>query len=149
MRNEFRKLRIQQLNRALAPFLAAAQRPRPHKGWVRAIREAIGVSSGDLATRMRTSRQLALQQEKAESEDRITLKSLRALAHALDCDLVYALVPRGGSLQALFEAGKRAETKAGIPGDEHSTASGDQAGDNFSQAIDAEADRPERKLTPR
>jgi len=56
-------------------------------------REAIGVSSGELAQRMGTSRQLWLQQEKAEAEGRITLRSLRTLANALDCDLVYALVP--------------------------------------------------------
>jgi predicted DNA-binding mobile mystery protein A len=40
--------------------------------------------------------------EKAESEDRITLASLRKLAHALDCELQYSLVPRK-SLEKILE----------------------------------------------
>lgn len=35
--------------------------------------------------------------------DSITLRSLRKAAEALDCRLVYALVPQDGSLQALVQ----------------------------------------------
>jgi len=111
MRNEFRQLRLRQLDRAVAPFRAAQASPRPPKGWIRAIREALGISASVLGERMGTSRQLTLQQEKAESEDRITLKSLRVLAQALDCDLVYGLVPRAGSLEELVD--KRARPGGG------------------------------------
>src|SRR5580658_6588447 len=133
MRNEFRQLRLKQLDRAVAPFRATQTSPRPPKGWVRAIREAVGISSSDLAERMGTSRQLTLHQEKAESEDRITLKSLRALAQALDCDLVYALVPRVGSLEELVDKRARAKAKANVLGVEHSMALENQASGNLDQ----------------
>ena len=97
MRSEFRSLRLKQLDRALEPYRAARKELRPPKGWIRAIRQALGISAGELARRLGTSRQLPLQMEKGEAEDRITLKSLRAAANALDCDLVYALVPRADS----------------------------------------------------
>jgi len=145
MRDDFRQLRLKQLDRALAPFRTLLANPRPPKGWVRAIREAIGVSSGDLAERLGTSRQLALQQEKAESEDRITLKSLRALARALDCDLVYALVPRTDSLQELVDMRSRAKAKANVLGVEHSMALENQASGNLDQAIEAEVLRLAKK----
>jgi len=58
-----------------------------------------------------TSRQLPLQLEKGEAEDRITLKSLRAVANALDCDLVYALVPRADTMQGVIENRARSEAK--------------------------------------
>src|SRR5580698_7530149 len=103
MRTEFKNLRLKQLDRALKPYRAARTVPRPSKGWIRAIRQALGVSSGELARRLGTSRQLPLQMEKGEAEDRITLKSLRAAANAVDCDLVYALVPRAASMQELME----------------------------------------------
>jgi hypothetical protein len=48
---------------------------------------------------MQTNRSLVMQQEKAEAEDRITPKSLRAYASALDCDIAYAFVPRAETLQ--------------------------------------------------
>jgi len=103
---------IEQLDSALAGFHAARSAPRPAQGWIRAIREVLGVSSGELGRILGVSRQLPLQFEKAEAEDSITLKSLRAVANALDCDLVYALTPRAGSLLELAElrAGTRGKS---------------------------------------
>ena len=149
MREDFRLLRRQQLDRALVPFKRAASSPRPRKGWIRAIRQAVGVSSGDLAEKMGTTRQLILQQEKSEAEDRITLRSLRAIARALDCDLVYALVPSRGNLQQFVDARVRARAKANVRGVEHSMALENQASGNLEQAIEAETRRLKRKLARR
>lgn len=149
MRSEFRNLRLKQLDRALEPFRAARQVSRPSKGWIRSIREALGVSSGELARRLGTSRQLPLQLEKGEAEDRITLKSLRAIANALDCELIYALVPRAGSMQELLESRARAEAKNRVLGVEHSMALEDQAVGKIDEAVEAEARRLVRKRTAR
>jgi predicted DNA-binding mobile mystery protein A len=149
MRDDFRNLRLKQLDRALAPFRTAVSVARPVKGWVRAIREAIGVSSAELARRMGTSRQLSLQQEKAEAEDRITLKSLRTLANALDCDLVYALVPKAGSLEDLMNNRARVQAKKNVLGVEHTMALEDQAVGNVEEAIETETRRIVRKRAGR
>jgi len=140
MRLLLRQLRSQQLDRAVAP-LRVSPIPHPPNGWIRAIREALDVSSGELAARMHTNRSLVVQQEKAEAEDRITLKSLRAYADALDCDLVYAFVARAGTLQELVDARARAAAKANVLGVEHSMALENQASGNLEQAIEAEAQR--------
>ena len=76
---------------------------RPTRGWLRMVRLSAGVSASVIADRMGVSRQLPLQLEIAEAEDRITLKSLRAVANVLECDLVYALVPREGPLLERLE----------------------------------------------
>jgi predicted DNA-binding mobile mystery protein A len=144
MRNDFRQLRFKQLDRALAP-LRSARVPRPPKGWIRAIREALGLSSAELAKRMKANRSLIVQQEKAEADDRITLKSLRAFANALDCDLVYAFVPRAGDLEQLVEARARAAAKTNVLGVEHSMALENQASGNLEEAIEAETKRLTRK----
>jgi predicted DNA-binding mobile mystery protein A len=144
MRDHFRQLRSQQLDRALAP-LHSLLLPRPPKGWIRAIREALGVSSGELAKRMQTNRSLVVQQEKAEADDRITLKSLRTFANALDCDLVYAFVPRADTLQELVDRRARAAAKTNVLGVEHSMALENQASGNLEEAIEAETKRLTRK----
>jgi predicted DNA-binding mobile mystery protein A len=149
MRNEFRNLRLKQLDRGLEPYRAARRIPRPSRGWIRTIRQALGVSSGDLARRLGTSRQLPLQLEKGEAEDRITLKSLRAVANALDCDLVYALVPRTDSMQELIEGRARAEAKKHVLGVEHSMALEDQAVGRIDEAVETETRRLVRKRTSR
>jgi predicted DNA-binding mobile mystery protein A len=67
---------------------------RPREGWIRTLRKALGMSSPQLAARLGISRSQASQMERMETEDRITLKQLRRVADSLDCDLVYAPVPR-------------------------------------------------------
>ena len=149
MRSEFQDLRLKQLDRALGAYRATREVPRPSKGWIRSIRQALGVSSGELARRLGTSRQLPLQLEKSEAEDRITLKSLRAAANALDCDLVYALVPRAGSMQELIENRARAEAKGRVLGVEHSMALENQAVGKIDEAVETETRRLVRKRAAR
>lgn len=67
---------------------------RPPEGWIRTLRKALGMSSPQLANRLGFGKAQASQMERMEIEDRITLKQLRRVADALDCDLHYALVPR-------------------------------------------------------
>src|SRR5271163_1047916 len=145
MRTEFRNLRLKQLDRSLGPYQVAGKVSRPAKGWIHAIRQALGVSSGELARRLGTSRQLPLQLAKGEAEDRITLKSLRTAANALDCDLVYAFVPRAGSMQELIENRARAEAKNRVLGVEHSMALENQAVGSLDEAVEAETRRLVRK----
>ena len=149
MREEFRNLRIKQLDRSLDPYKAAGIIPRPSKGWIRTIRQALGVSSGELARRLGTSRQLPLQLEKGEAEDRITLKSLRAAANALDCDLVYAIVPRAGSMEELIENRARVEAKKRVLGVERSMALENQAAGRIDETVEEETRRLLRKRISR
>lgn len=67
---------------------------RPSGGWVRAIREAVGMTSGELASRMGIAESSLVRLEQSERACRIRMDSLRRAADALDCELVYALVPR-------------------------------------------------------
>jgi predicted DNA-binding mobile mystery protein A len=145
MRDEFRNLRLKQLDRTLKPFRAAAKNPRPQKGWLRAIREAAGISASEVARTLKTSRQLPVQLEKAEAEDRITLKSLRAAADALGCELVYALVPKANTLHDLVEERARVQAKKHVLGVEHSMALEDQAVGRVDEAVEAETKRLLRK----
>jgi len=145
MRDEFRNLRLKQLDRTLKPFRAAAKNPRPQKGWLRAIREAAGIPASEVARTLKTSRQLPVQLEKAEAEDRITLKSLRAAADALGCELVYALVPKANTLHDLVEERARVQAKRHVLGVEHSMALEDQAVGRVDEAVEAETKRLLRK----
>ena len=75
---------------------------RPPRGWIKAIREAFGMTSAQLGKRLGVSQPRVLGIEKAEVSGSITLDTLERAARALDCRLVYALVPRE-SLESLVE----------------------------------------------
>ena len=68
-------------------------RQRPTKGWIRAIRDALGLNVRQLAQRMRKTHSVVVRLEASEAADAITLGSLRAAAEAMDCTLIYAIVP--------------------------------------------------------
>jgi predicted DNA-binding mobile mystery protein A len=74
---------------------------RPGRGWIRAIREALGMTTGQFAKRLGVSQPRVAALEKAEADGVVTLKSLRQAAEALECDFVYALVPRKPLEQAV------------------------------------------------
>lgn len=88
------QLRLRQLDAALVRWRAAQLPPRPPTGWVRAIRDGLGMSSAALARRLAVTDSAVRKCEEAEVSDAITLGTLRKVAAALDCELQYALVPR-------------------------------------------------------
>jgi predicted DNA-binding mobile mystery protein A len=81
-----------QLDRRLAP-LRELKLVTPRKGWVRAIRDSLGMSNRQLAARMRVVTSRIPHLEKAEITGATTLRSLRHAATAMNCTLVYAFVP--------------------------------------------------------
>ncbi len=81
------------LDRVFGDVRIDAIRQRPPKGWIRAIRDALGLTARQLASRMGRTHSVLVRLERSEVADAITLGSLRAAAKAMDCTLVYAIVP--------------------------------------------------------
>jgi predicted DNA-binding mobile mystery protein A len=81
------------LERRLAPLRKTNDFVRPPRGWIKAIREALGMTTAQLAQRIGLSQPRIPQVEKAETDGAVTLKTLRQVAEGLNCTLVYALVP--------------------------------------------------------
>ena len=88
-------LRIEQLEDALRPYRKLVGLKPPRRGWARAIKEALGMTSQQLATRVGVKAPQTIEDmQEYEISGTIKLQTLRKLAEALDCQLVYALVPR-------------------------------------------------------
>ncbi len=103
MRPQDRETARRQIDKRLSPLFNDEALARPSRGWVKAIREALGMTTAQLAKRLGVSQPRVVGIEQAEAKGAITLESLERAAHALDCRLVYALVPRQ-PLDALVEA---------------------------------------------
>lgn len=65
----------------------------PKQGWIKSIRESLGMSANDLGTRLGITRQSVLTLETSESEGRAGMASLKRAAEAMDCSFVYAFIP--------------------------------------------------------
>lgn len=101
MVNREGNLKRQQLDDALRVYPTAKSVTPPPSGWIRSIREALGMTQSQLGAKLGISRQSVQDFEKAEVERRITLERLDRLARAMGCRLVYALAPETGSLEDL------------------------------------------------
>lgn len=87
-------LRIQQLEDVVKPFRSALETAPPVGGWVRATREALGMTGAQLARRLgRKASQTIEDMQQSEVSGTIKLETLRELADSMGCRLVYALVP--------------------------------------------------------
>jgi predicted DNA-binding mobile mystery protein A len=83
----------EQLDQRLAALRPLAEITRPARGWVRAIRETLGMTTRQLADRLGVSQPRIVQLEQSEAKGSITLDSLERAAQALGCRVVYALMP--------------------------------------------------------
>lgn len=99
---------LQQLDEALQPWRSLSP-VRPGRGWLRAIRRTLGMTTRQAAGRVGVSQAAVVDAERNEASGDITLTTLQRYATALDCRLYYALVPQK-PLQETLE--NRAETLA-------------------------------------
>lgn len=80
-------------------------KPRPKNGWIKSIRNSLGISTRQLAELMKVSLTSVSQLEAGELKQSISLKKLEQAAEAMDCELVYMFVPKSDyqSLDDLLE----------------------------------------------
>lgn len=103
MRNLKQEKMLSRLDEALLGFRAARKAGQEAEGWLRAVRRAVGVPVEEVARRLGVSRREVYRIETSEKESRIMPGTLRHAAKALDCELVYAVTPRQGTLGDLAE----------------------------------------------
>jgi len=84
---------IRHLDKRFASLRPLAKSARPPKGWLRAIRDALGMTTAQFGRRLGVSQPRIVELEQSEASGHVTLHTLQRAAEALGCRLVYALVP--------------------------------------------------------
>jgi len=110
MKNK-KKLIRKQLDVTLKSFCPILDIPVPSKGWIRAIRDALGMNGRQFADRLNVTRQRSDQIENDECRGSITIKTMRRVAEGLDCVFVYGLVPRTSLEDTIRTRAEKVATK--------------------------------------
>lgn len=110
---------------------------KPVRGWIRAIREGLGMSAQQLAQRLGIKQPSVVASEQSEVKGTIELATLRRFAEALNCTLVYALVPNQ-PLETMVRERARSLVRSRRSAIEHSMLLEDQAveSDDFEAQVD-------------
>lgn len=87
------KLAREQLDERLKKFKPLAEVIPPVKGWIRAIRDALGMTGKQLAKRLNVNQSRIVRIEHDETLGKVKLETLQKVAQALDCKFVYGFVP--------------------------------------------------------
>ena len=89
-----KKLVREQVDKSLSQLNSLKGVKTPPFGWIRSIREALGMSGRQLAERIGVSKQSISRLEQDEISGSITIKTMRNVAEKLDCIFVYGFVPK-------------------------------------------------------
>ncbi len=107
MKKDFQELKRRQLDEKLAVFRRDGIPEKPPEGWVKAILTALSMPAEVLAKRIGVTQPAITQFEASEAAETITLASLRKLAMGMECELVYALVPKTSLELVMQEQARR------------------------------------------
>lgn len=118
----------------------------PVRGWIKAVRQALGMSSAQLAKRLGIKQPSVIALEQSEAKGTIQLDTLRRVAGALNCTLVYALVPNQ-PLDSIVRDRARMAIRRRLGPIEHSMSLEDQAVDETD--FEAQIDEMVRDINPR
>ncbi|MBS0365510.1 MAG: mobile mystery protein A [Proteobacteria bacterium] len=98
MKTPARLLSLEQFDKDLPRLRQSAallERGAPREGWVRSLRQSLGMSMRSFSRRIGFKEPASVKElERNERAGTITLQTLKRAAEALDADLVYAIVPR-------------------------------------------------------
>jgi predicted DNA-binding mobile mystery protein A len=97
-----RTLALQQIDKTLGSW-RALPRARPRSGWLRAVRQALGMTTRQLASAVGVTQTAVVDAERNEANGDITLATLQKYATALGCEVSYVLVPKRSLEQMLEE----------------------------------------------
>lgn len=110
MKNKKQYLIVRQIDKKLLPLQVLKDTTVPSKGWIHTLRTALQMSLRQLSAKASIVPQSLQDMENREVAGTITLKTLRAVANAMDMQLVYGFVSKHKSLEQMIE--KRAKQLA-------------------------------------
>jgi predicted DNA-binding mobile mystery protein A len=106
-----RKLRRRLLDQRIARVFPTRDTAQQKDGWVRAVREVIGMTAQQLAKRLNVSTATVLAFEQREQRGKVTLELLDRAAKAMKCQLVYAILPQKSFEDLVEEQARRIAQK--------------------------------------
>lgn len=94
------------LERKIETWLPMRKDRTPPSGWIKAIRGALGMSSRQLATHLGVAQSAIRQFEESEKRHTISLETLEKVANAMQCQIVFAIIPQEpfSSLDEILDA---------------------------------------------
>ena len=130
------RLAISQANRRIKTIRQAFKGEKVRPGWIHYMRRILNMTLKKLADRVGVSIGTVAQAERGEAAEKVTIGTLKAMAQAMECELVYAFIPKGDIDELLkkqaLEKAKRILSTADI----HMTLENQRVEQNFQDRLE-------------
>lgn len=137
----------------LRPWTTLRADKVPRSGWIKAVRGSLGMTSRQLAERLGIQQSGVTRLEEREANGKVTLEMINRAAKAMNCKLIYAVVPddRFNDLETIIDDHAHAVARELVERTEHSMKLENQGTDavGVSTQIDKLADALKSKQDPR
>jgi transcriptional regulator with XRE-family HTH domain len=108
------------LDEEMRPFRQAGKTKNPTGALLRSARKVLEIPAAEIAKKLGVSRNVVFDLEERERKGTAMMQSLARLAGAMDCMVVYGVVPRGGRT---FERAREERMWGKILGEEETASS--------------------------
>lgn len=139
------------MDKKLKAWLQVRTEKSPPSGWLKAIRGSLGVSSRQLAQIIGVDMSAVIRLEEREPSGKVTLEMLTRAAQAMDCKVIYAIVPRDDyeNLEAIVDDKSRRAAKNLLQKVEHSMRLEDQGSPESKAEQEKLSQTLKEKMDPR
>lgn len=139
------------MDKKLKNWLQIRNEKLPPTGWLKAIRGALGISSRQLAQIIGIDMSAVIRMEEREPDGKITLEMLNRAAQAMDCKLVYAIVPQDqyDSLETVVDGRSKSAAKALLQKVEHTMRLEEQGSAESKAELEKLSQSLKEKMDPR
>jgi len=113
------KLTLKNAQKRRESLLKALSAMQVRPGWIKYTRSVLGMTLKELANRAGLALPTIAQAERREVEGKITIETLRRLADAMECELVYAFVPKDDIAELLRKKAMEKARRTILKADTH------------------------------
>lgn len=140
MKSIYQSIRLKTLDSIPGKLAPLRDISAPAQGWLRIVREALGLPLRAIAEKLHVSAQTIHAFERREAAGTLTLANLRKVADALHCEVVYFIVPKDPKVETFTAL---AATQSGflehLLASEHSMQLEDQGVGNINDRLESAA----------
>jgi predicted DNA-binding mobile mystery protein A len=134
------KLAMKQIEKRLKNLRTAAKDAAVRTGWIRYMRQAMCMTLGTLSKAAGLAQATVQQIEKREVSGKVTIETMRKIAAAMNCDFVYAIVPKQELSEFLKKKATLKATRIVRDADVHMTLEDQQVTEQIKERIEQVAE---------
>ena len=135
------ELAIAQLKRRTLKLQELAQATQVRPGWIAFLRRSLGMTLKQLAARAGVALPTVAQAERNEAAGRTTLATLKKMADAMDCELIYAFVQRTDVETFMMQAAREKAMRTLASADVHMTLEDQRVTESLEDRVKRLAER--------